>query len=429
MSNSASFSQRAQWAAGQPISQLMHLALANPELVSLAAGFVDQESLPCEATDEAVRRVLADRGRARAALQYGTTPGYAPLRKAVLNRMLAADHSSETESNLSLDQVVMTAGSNQLLHLLAETLLDPGDIVLCAAPSYFVFLGIIGNLGARSIGVATDSDGLIPEALDDELSRLDKAGELGLVKAIYVVSYFDNPGSTTLPADRRAKIVEIAERWSRRQKIYVIEDAAYRELRYSGDDIPSLRSFDPRGETVVVAETFSKSFSPGIRVGWGIMPAELVEPVCALKGNIDFGSPNFSQHVMAEVLDAGLFEPHIAELRKNYRLKMTAMLEAAEQFLRPLPGVDWLAPSGGLYVWLRLPRSIDAGPSGPLLQTAMDHGVLYVPGEYCFPAAGEPIRKNMIRLSFGVQSPANIGRGIEALARAIEAVLQEAAVR
>jgi len=415
-------SQRAGWAGGQPISRLMHLALAHPNLISLAAGFVDQETLPVEPAREAIEAVLADAAGARAALQYGTTAGYPPLREAVLARLIDADDHPATEAKLSIDQVVVTAGSNQLLHLLNEALLDAGDIVLCAAPSYFVYLGMVGNGGARTVGVAADEQGMIPDALEEELHRRERFGELNRVKAIYVTSYYDNPASATLSAERRAAIVETAKRWSRATKIYVIEDAAYRALRYEGDDLASMRSYDAEGDTVVVAETFSKSFSPGIRVGWGVLPPDLVGPILSLKGNIDFGSPNFTQHVMAEVLARGLFDRQVALLQESYLGKLAATLEAADEFLAPLDGVRWQRPTGGLYVWLRLPESIDTGPGGRLMQLAMDEGMLYVPGEYCYPAEGAPPRKNMIRLSFGVQSPANIRRGVEALAKAIRQV-------
>ena len=411
-------SQRAQWAGGQPISELMAQALAHPELISLAAGFVDQATLPVEPTQQALAAIFSDARRARAALQYGTTPGYPPLREAILARMVEADHALRSEAGLSTDQVVITAGSNQLLHLVGETLLDPGDIVLCAAPSYFVFLGMLANQGARSVGVAADEQGLIPEALEETLQRLDKADELSRVKAIYCTSYFDNPCSVSLAAERRPQIVEIAQRWSTEHRIYVIEDAAYRELRYSGDDLPSLRAYDGDGETVIVAGTFSKSYSPGIRVGWGVLPKALVGPVCEQKGNIDFGSPNFAQHLMHQVLDAGLFDKHVAQLRVSYRTKLEAMLAAADQYLAPLAGVDWIRPEGGLYVWLTLPEEIDAGPDGVLFRRAMEAGVLYVPGEYCFPVEGER-KKNTIRLSFGVQPVENIERGMRALAEAI----------
>jgi 2-aminoadipate transaminase len=416
------FSQRSQWAGGQPISQLMAQALAHPELISLAAGFVDQATLPHEATRAAADAILSDPIAARAALQYGTTPGYAPLREQILSQLREADGDPASEAGLSVDQIVMTAGSNQLLHLVAETLCNPGDIVLCAAPSYFVFLGTLANLGVRSHGVAADEQGMSPEALDEELARLERTGQLSRVKAIYCTSYFDNPSSVSLSAARRPEIVETAKRWSRQQHIYVIEDAAYRELRYVGDDMPSLRAFDESGETVILAGTFSKSFSPGIRVGWGVLPDSLVDPVCAQKGNFDFGSPNFAQHLMHRVLDANLFAPHVATLRDNYRSKLRAMLDAADEFLGPLDGVTWIRPEGGLYVWLTLPEPIDTSTDGPLFEQALEAGVLYVPGEYCFPSEGER-KQNTIRLSFGVQSEQNIRLGMQALGEAIAALL------
>jgi 2-aminoadipate transaminase len=254
------------------------------------------------------------------------------------------------------------------------------------------------------------------------LARLEAAGELGRVKAIYVTTYYDNPSGVTMPAARRARFVEIARRWSRQGKIYLIEDAAYRELRYYGDDVPSLRSFDPEGDTVVHAGTFSKSYSPGIRVGWGMLPKGLVGPVLAQKGNVDFGSPHFSQVLMATVMELGLFDAHLRRLRESYRRKIDAILAAADEFLAPIGGVEWVRPSGGLYVWLRLPETIDTGLGGPLFQRAVAEGTLYVPGECCYPAQGRAPRGNMLRLSFGVPTCDEIRRGVEALGRAIRSV-------
>jgi len=414
-------SQRARLAGGQPISYLMAQALARPELISLAAGFVDQATLPVQETAAAAGKLLSNEVAAREALQYGTTAGYAPLRDALLDALRQSDHDPASERDLSIEQVVLTAGSNQLLHLVGESLLDPGDIVLCAAPTYFVFLGTISNQGARSVGVESDEQGIVPEALENELARLEMADELHRVKAIYVTSYFDNPGSVSLSEARRPEIVAIARRWSRERPIYVIEDAAYRELRYDCEDIPSLRSFDEEGDTVVYAGTFSKSFSPGIRVGWGILPEQLVDPILDQKGNHDFGSPNFAQHLMYRVLEEGLFENHIALLRESYQKKMHAMLDAANEHLAPLEGVRWHVPSGGLYVWVTLPEHVNAGPTGELFDRALEAGVLYVPGEYCYPKEGER-KHNTIRLSFGVQPVENIRKGIEALAQAIASI-------
>lgn len=417
-------SSRVSQSGPPPISDLMHRALAQPHLISLAAGFVDQPSLPVAETAQAVASLTAEADRARIALQYGTTLGYGPLRDYILDDVVAADGQSRGSTALTSDRIVLTAGSNQLLHLVTECVCDPGDIVLCAAPTYFVYLGLLSGLGVRAVGVAADQDGLIPEALEEELARRTSAGESRRVKAVYVVSYFDNPSSATLSLKRRARLLEIVRRWSREngQHLFVLEDAAYRELRYSGDDLPSVRSFDEAGDIVVYAGTFSKSFSPGLRVGWGILPRALIDPVCHFKGHIDFGSAHFNQATMARVIELGLYRPHIEQLRAVYRSKLAAMLAACEKHLRGLSGVHWQIPSGGLYVWLTLDESIDAGLGGKLFDRAVAAGMLYVPGEFSYAPDGAPRRKNTIRLSFGVQPADRIEVGIRALAHAIAEV-------
>lgn len=429
-------SQRAGRAGGQPISFLMRQALAHPNLISLAAGFVDQQSLPVEAVRTALDAMLAEPATGRAALQYGTTHGYGPLRERLLDDLLAADGQSRAEAAVSLDRLVLSAGSNELLHLITDTLCDPGDGVLCTSPTYFVYLGILQNLGVRPIGVESDDEGMAPESLDDALARVEKAGELARIKAVYIVSYFDNPRGVTLAHDRRPRIVEIVKRWSRRagHAIYLLEDMAYRELRYAGSDVPSLRAFDDDGQTVVAAYTFSKSFSPGIRVGYSLLPDALADAVCQQKGNIDFGSANFNQHLMAQVLALDLWRPQVERFRETYREKLATMLAAADEFLAPLPGVRWIRPTGGLYVWVELPQGVEAGPSGRLFDLAVEKGVLYVPGEYCFPqptqwqgngaSAARHRRANGMRLSFGVQSSPRIRQGMAALAQAIQAAME-----
>ena len=421
MSTASRLSQRARLAAGQPISYLMREALARPELISLAAGFVDQETLPVEATLAAVEHVMSDPDDGRTALQYGTTMGDVELRDALVARLMADDGLESRPENVSVDQVIITAGSNELLYLIGETLLDPGDIVLCAAPSYFVFLGGVQNLAARAIGVAVDDEGIIPEALEEEIRRHHAAGELERIKAIYVTSFFDNPSSLNTSHRRRIEIVEIAKRWSAAGGIYVVDDAAYRELRYFVDDIPSLFSVDPQHDTVIHTGSFSKSFSPGIRVGWGILPKALVEPICNQKGNIDFGSPHFNQRIMTAVLKLGLFDPHIERIRDNYREKLRAMLDAADQFLGPIAGVHWSRATGGLYVWMQV-EGVDTSSNGPLFQAALGEGVMYVPGVHCYPSQGESVQTDRIRLSFGVQPPDRIRTGIQALANAVKKV-------
>ncbi len=414
------FSRRSELTGGDPpISVLMAKAIAEPNLISLAAGFVDSGSLPCDLVREATERVLGDPQRGRTALQYGTTAGFAPLRQLLIERLASQDGVTPRDG---LARTICTAGSNQLLQLVTEALLDEGDVVLCAAPTYLVYLGTIAGVGGVSVSVATDEDGIVPEALDETLQGFRDRGEIERVKAIYCVSYFDNPRGTSLAPHRRAEILEIARRHSVAGPIRIIDDLAYRDLRYDGGDSPSFAALDPAGEHVIVAGTFSKSFAPGVRVGWGLMPRELAVRVERLKGNVDFGSPHLNQVLLHELLVSGAHERQVERLCTTYRAKRDAMLAALETEFGNEAEVRWVRPDGGLYVWLTLPESVDAGPAGRLLDAAVAEGVLYVPGQYAYAADGAEIRRNTIRLSFGVQSPERIGDGIAALARAVRQV-------
>lgn len=417
-------SQRRQWASEQAISFLMQQGVENPEVISLAAGLVDQQTLPAEETRTALQTLLADDERAKQILQYGTTAGAEPLRQQLV-RQLARLESCETgQLGIDADRVIVTTGSQQLLSLVADVLLDPGDICLVAAPTYFVFLGTLTGLGARSISVATDEDGMQPDALEAELSRLEAAGELDRVKLIYLVSYYDNPSGISLAADRRQSVVEIARRWSKNHRLFVLEDAAYRELRYDGPSLPSIWSFDTDRESVILAQTFSKSFSPGLRVGYGVVPQELVGPICDRKGNEDFGSANFNQHLIATVIQQGLYETHVAKLCDSYRVKRDCTLAAADKHFSDIPETSWVHPHGGLYVWMTVPASIDTGFNGPLFHQATKvEKVMYVPGELFYAAEPNPPPKNQMRLSYGVQTLEGIEEGMERLSNAVRAVL------
>ncbi|MCA9071300.1 MAG: PLP-dependent aminotransferase family protein, partial [Planctomycetaceae bacterium] len=242
-------------------------------------------------------------------------------------------------------------------------------------------------------------------------------------------SYFENPSGVSLSADRREQVVEIARRWSKNHRICILEDAAYRELQYDGPTLPSVWSFDKTRDTVIYTQTFSKSFSPGVRVGYGIVPRDLVSPICDRKGNEDFGSANLNQHLMAQVFESGLYYPHVETVRDSYRLKRDTMLQAAEKYFRDIPGVSWFQPHGGLYVWMTLPEGVPTGFQSPLFEQAVKiEEVMYVPGELCF--AADPQRpetesrpQNHMRLSFGVQTPKGIDEGMKRLANAVRAIL------
>ncbi len=422
-------SRRWQWASKGAISFLMQQGVENPGVLSLAAGLVDPASLPVAEAREAVRRLLQRDDFARIVLQYGTTAGAERLRRELLSHLASQENCRTEELGITTDQLLLTTGSQQFLSLVGEVLLDPGDICLVASPTYFVFLGVLDGLGAQAIPVATDEDGMRMDALETELARLEAEGLLDRVKLIYLVSYYENPSGVSLSEDRREQVVEIAKRWSKRQRIFILEDAAYRELRYDGPNLPSVWSFDPARETVIYTQTFSKSFSPGVRVGYGVAPRDLIAPICDRKGNEDFGSANLNQHLMAQVFEDGHYYPHVEQVRNSYRTKRDAMLHAAEKYFTGIPGVSWVSPHGGLYVWMTLPEGVPTGFDSPLFEQATKvEQVMYVPGELCFandlhlpPDEAQP--RNHMRLSFGVQTPEGIDLGIKRLANAVRAIL------
>ncbi|HET6326705.1 MAG TPA: PLP-dependent aminotransferase family protein [Planctomycetaceae bacterium] len=426
-------SRRWQWSTrGRAISYLMEQAVENPNAISLAAGLVDPSTLPVAETRRVLADLLGDTERGCRALQYGTTQGAERLRRQValllgrLETQSAVRQNGAHAASVEIDpaQIILTTGSQQLLSLVGEILLDPDDICLVAAPTYFVFLGVIHGLGARAVPIPADENGMQIDRLEQELERIDAAGELSKVKLIYAVSYYENPSGISLSTERRRELVALAERWSRDQKIFVLEDAAYRELHYDGPDRPSVWSFDPAHETVILAQTFSKSFSPGLRVGYGLLPKPLVGPVADRKGNEDFGSSNFNQHLLATVLESGLYEPHVEQVRASYRVKRDRILAAADKYFADLPGVSWVHPQGGLYVWMTLPEQIDTGLDSALFKRAVKiDGMMYVPGDLCYAGTPAQRRRNQMRLSFGVESPDKIEEGIRRLASAVRAVL------
>ena len=420
------FSQRRRWATDQAISFLMQQAVEHPHVLSFAAGLVDAASLPVTESIAAAREMFADDLRAQAALQYGTTQGDLRLRQqlADYHNRLEQTSAPAVQRAATADEIVCTTGSQQLLALLADALLDPGDICLVAAPTYFAFLGVLEGVGARTIALPADEHGLRMDALNAELQRLESVGELSRVKLIYVVSEFENPTGISLSLERRSQVVEIAKHWSQRQRIYVLEDAAYRELYFDAPPRPSVWSFDTTGDTVIHAGTFSKSYSPGLRVGFGLMPRDLRDAVNDLKGNQDFGSANFNQHLLAELLASGRFTIHAEQVRAAYRIKRDAMLAAADEFFADLPGVSWVHPHGGLYVWMTLPPHIATGFDSALFRQAVDvEQVMYVPGEICFGGPRDERQRNHMRLSFGVQSPDGLREGMRRLSQAVRHVL------
>lgn len=422
-------STRAGRTADQPIGFLIATAFANPHIISLAAGLVDYETLPSPETRELMTELLTDDAVGRARLNYGTTLGLPGLRAALLQHFAKLDGQTVGEFGASAEQIVITNGSQQLLALLTEALVDPGDIVITGWPSYFVYTGVLMTAGAEVRCVDMDEDGMVPEKLEKLLADIQSAGQLHRVKIVYIVDYHDNPTGTTLSEARRPAILRIVQKYSANHRILLLEDAAYRELTFEGEPPRSIRRYESNAEAgshqVALLQTFSKPFAPGFKVGYGLLPRELVEKVGLLKDNLDFGTANMSQHLVFRAMTSGLYDRHVQVLRRRYHEKAKCMLTALNQHLGDFCAGEthWTQPHGGLYVWLTLPEYIDTTRTGPLFEQAIREGVLYVPGSYCYgPDPVRRIPRNTIRLSFGTATLEHIPQGIERLAKAIRKV-------
>jgi 2-aminoadipate transaminase len=402
------------------ISHLMQTALENPGIVSLAAGFVDQQSLPVEIVARAASEILGDSLDGRRSLQYGTTIGDFRLRSSLIEQLECDEGRPRGSYKEVVSRTIVTTGSAQLIYLVCEALLDPGDIVLVESPTYFVFLGPVATRGARAIGIPIDDGGMRLDALEAALARLEREGLLDRVKLIYTISEHANPTGISLCATRRGPLVDLARRWSKKQRILVLEDAAYRGLSFGAVEPPSVWSHDPDGDTVILARTFSKTLSPGLKLGYGVLPHTLVDPVLCLKGNHDFGSANLNQRLLYQLLRNGSYDRHLSQLDTIYGRKCAVFLAALDEFIGSLYlDVCWTKPDGGLFVWMTLPEDLDTGFEGPLFPRCVDQGVLYVPGEHAFAPLPGPVPKNHIRLTFGVPSESELVEGARRLALAL----------
>lgn len=412
-----------------PITYFIQKALETQGLISFAAGLVDEQSLPAQEIAAAVAKIMADPAAAQAALQYGSTQGLPALRENVLHHVCKADDVTPAELRLTANDVVLTTGSQQFLYLLGEAVLDEGDIVITEAPSYFVYHSLLQSHGICVMTVPMDAGGMDMNALESLLAKLDRSGELKRVKMIYTVNYFQNPTGLTLEESRRPRLVEIAKKYSKCHRILILEDAAYRELRFQGKDIPSIKRFDPTNEYVVYTSTFSKPCAPGLKTGYALMPRDLVGPILNLKGNHDFGSSNLAQHILNHLMESGAYHRHVEKLHDVYRAKRDSMIAALEEEFGDFPGAQWTQPSGGLYVWLTFPDHVDAGPDGPLVPAALEQGVLYVPGVFGHVAEQGKIPRNEVRLCYAISSLEQITEGIRRLRAACRGLEEPAELR
>ncbi len=413
------FSQRALRTTEPPISWLMRKTLEEKGMISLAAGLVDQQSLPADLVRQLFQRVFVTDENAKRSLQYGSTAGLQDLRQVLAERLEGQDIAAPVRP----EHIVLTSGSQQLLFLITDVLVDAGDIVIVEDPTYFVYMGLLQSAGARTVGVATDDDGIVPAALEERLAEIRQAGELHRLKMLYLMTYYQNPKGTSHSWKRREEIYEIIERYSTPENfIYILEDAAYVDLRFEGEHIPYMKKLDPKNERVMLALTFSKGFAPGFRLGFGHLPAEIVAPVLNQKGNHDFGSGNLSMFLTQQAITTGFYDEHAARLQQRYREKRDVTLKVIREEFPA--GVEVIVPKGGLYVWATLPGGISTGPEGRFFRECLDRKVLYVPGCYCYAQEeGRPKPDNQMRLCYAYIEENEIVEGLKRMASAIKACL------
>src|SRR5450432_353699 len=296
-----------QRTAGPPISWLIQSALTRPKLISLAAGFTDNASLPVALSRKLLNDILRSPKTGQPALQYGITAGETNLRTLTVTHLQKLDGGHDRAH--SPERVIITGGSQQLLYMTLEALCDEGDIILVEDPTYFVFLSILQSRGIKARGVKLERDGIDQVQLERVLERLEKSGELRRVKALYLVTYFQNPTGATTSLAKKSAALKLLKKFERAagHPIYLLEDAAYRELSFSGRaDLPVSRAeqqlrptIPPTALTlpdaagrVIYAGTYSKPYATGVRVGFGILPEPLYTAVLRIKGNHDFGTAN-----------------------------------------------------------------------------------------------------------------------------------------
>ncbi|NLT55022.1 MAG: PLP-dependent aminotransferase family protein [Actinomycetales bacterium] len=372
---------------------------SRPEVVSLAGGMPYLSALPLDVVGATIGNMINERGAV--ALQYGSGQGDPQLREQILDVM--APHQIEAHP----DEIVVTTGSQQALDLVTRIFVDPGDVVVAEAPSYVGALGVFSSYQAEIAHVPLDDDGLIPEALDETLTALRRAGRR--VKLLYTVPNYHNPAGVTLSAARRPRILEIAER----HDVLIVEDDPYGLLGFDGDPLPALRASS--SEHVIYLGSFSKTFSPGVRVGWAVAPHAVREKLVLASEAAILCPSAFSQLTVSTYLETHDWKHQVGLFREMYRERRDAMIEGLEECI---PQARRTHPQGGFYVWVTLPEGLD---SKAMLPRAVTERVAYVPGT-AFYADGQG-RRHM-RLSYCYPTPSRIREGIRRLATVVNAELE-----
>ena len=394
------FNHYASRSAGLSASEVRALfaVASRPEVVSLAGGMPYVRALPESLVNGALEKVMSDNGPM--AMQYGSGQGVPALREQILEIMALEGISA------SVDDVVVTTGSQQALDLVTKLFIDPGDVILAEAPSYVGAIGVFRSYQADVVHVLMDENGLIPEKLREAIADVKASGRT--IKFLYTIPNFHNPAGVTLSAERRPEILEICQS----NGILILEDNPYGLLSFEEDVPLAIRSLNEDG--VIYLGSFSKTLAPGFRVGWALAPHAIREKLVLAAEAAILCPSSFSQMVISEYLSQADWKGQIETFRGVYKERRDAMLEALEEHL---PDLSWNVPNGGFYIWCSLPENLD---SKAMLPRAVTELVAYTPGTAFFADGGG--RQN-IRLSFCYPTPENIKIGIRRLATVIRGEL------
>ena len=392
------YSQRTRQMKSSVIRELLKLT-ENPEIISFAGGMPAPEIFPAQEFKEASVRVLRD--QAPLALQYGTTEGYTPLRNQLAQYMIRQG------AQLSVDNIMITSGSQQALDLLGKIFINEGDHIVVESPTYLGALQAWNSYGAEYIPVRSDEYGMVT----DELEAALRNGP----KFIYALPNFQNPSGSTLLLERRKQLVELADRYG----VPIVEDDPYGQLRFEGEHLPPIYVLDDQirenkgsyDGNVIYLSTYSKILAPGFRLAWVVAPPEIIRKMVQAKQSCDLNTSSFNQIVTYEVSKDGFIDRHVQKIVACYRERRNVMLDSMAELMPAV--VHWNQPQGGLFLWVTLPENISATDIFP---QAVSEKVAYVPGESFFPKGGG---QNTMRLNFSYSNPTQIANGIERLSRVI----------
>ena len=383
------FAHRFDQVTGSAIREIFKV-IAQPGMISFAGGNPSPDALP----DRLVAEIAADvlRSDGKNLLQYGATEGYPPFVESL--RLYI-----ENMLGVSVPAVLPVTGSTQAMDLLCKALLDPGDTVLVENPSFLGNLQCLKLYQANLVPVESDEDGLRTDDLEEKIRQYHP-------KLLYTIPTFQNPTGKTLPEDRRKKVAELANHYG----MVVAEDDPYRDLRYDGQELKSIKYYD-KGGFVMFLGSFSKIISPGLRVGYIAGDAAVIRKCTIGKQSSDVHTANLNQAVVDQFLRRNLLPDHIRTVCEAYGAKMRQMLDCLSRFP---DGVRYTKPQGGLFIWAELPEGAD---TVRLLPKAVERKVAYVPGTYFCTGGGH---LNTLRLNFSNSTPGQIETGMSVLSEIIQ---------